>query len=208
MERMIERQKQELLKHGARDLDDEDDTWGELQEAEEDPVKEDDSLDNRDLTYITAILNSFSRPKLNTEQPSALSYTTFTPEGTQARAPTQTTTLPKFNQKLMIYDTGARNFSCFSNFEEELTTELVDYFSDGEDDSLDNVDPTGESDTWSQSDFNELGEISDEEDDNSDKEDAWSEHKAAKFGLESIKEIDYKETGEKNNFESISSISN
>jgi hypothetical protein len=85
---------------------------------------------------------------------------------------------------------------------------LADYFSDEDDDSLDNEDTTGESDTWSQSNFDELGEISDEEDNNSDKEDAWREHKATKFRLESIKEIDYEETGEKNNFESISSISN
>jgi hypothetical protein len=83
---------------------------------------------------------------------------------------------------------------------------LADYFSDEEDDSLDNEDPTSESDTWSQSNFDELGDISDKEDDNSDDEDAWSEHKATKFGLESIKEIDYKETGEKNNLKSISSI--
>jgi hypothetical protein len=84
MERMIERQKQELLKHGAGELDDEDDAWGEHQEAEEDPVEEeDDSLDDGDLTYITAILGSFSRPKLNSEQPSASIYAKFTPEGAQ-----------------------------------------------------------------------------------------------------------------------------
>jgi hypothetical protein len=121
--------------------------------------------------------------------------------------PAQTTTPPKFNQKfnqkLTIYDTGARNFSCFSNFEEEGTTELADYFSDKEDDSLDNEDPTGESDTWSQSNFDELGELSDKEDDNSGEEEVWSEHKATTFGLESIKEI-----SEEYNFQSISSISN
>jgi hypothetical protein len=83
----------------------------------------------------------------------------------------------------------------------------VDYFSDEEDDSLDNEDPTGDSDTWSQSDFDELGEILDE-DENSDKEDAWSKFKTTKFGLESINEINYEETGEKNNFKGISSISN
>jgi hypothetical protein len=37
---MIERQKQELWKHSAQDLEDKDDAWGELQEAEEGPVKE------------------------------------------------------------------------------------------------------------------------------------------------------------------------
>ncbi len=64
MEKMIERQKQELLKNGAHDLEDEDDAWDELLDAEGSPVEEeDDSLDDGDLTYITAILNSFSKPK-------------------------------------------------------------------------------------------------------------------------------------------------
>jgi hypothetical protein len=151
-------------------------------------------LDDGDLTYITAILNSFSKPKLNCEQPSASELPPCTPEGALTCAPAQIMPLPKFNQKfnqnLTSYDSEDRNFSCFSNFEEEGTTELADYFSDEEDDSLDNEDPTSESDTWSQSNFDEL-EISDEEDDNSDNKDAWSEHKATKFGLESIQEIDY-----------------
>jgi hypothetical protein len=100
MEKMIKRQKQELLKHGALELDDEDDAWGEHQEPEEEPVEEeDDSLDDGELTYITAILESFSRPKLNSEQPSASIHAPFTPEGAQARAQAQPTTPPKFNQK-------------------------------------------------------------------------------------------------------------
>jgi hypothetical protein len=206
MERLIERHKQELLKHGAQELDDEDDAWGEQQEAEEDPVEEeDDSLDDGDLTYITAILESFSRPKSNSKQPSASNFATFTPEGAQARAQAQPMTLPKFNQKfnqkLTSYDSEVRKFSCFSNFEEEGTTELADYFTDEEDDSLDNEDTTCESATWSQLDFDELGE-------NSDEEDAWSEIETTKFGLETINEINYEEPGEKKNFKGISSISN
>jgi hypothetical protein len=127
------------------------------------------------------------------------------------RAQAQPTTPPKFNQKfnqkLTIYNSDARKFSCFSNFEEEGTTELVDYFSDEEDHSLDNEDPTSKSNTWSQSDFDELGEISDEEDENSDEENTWSETNTTKFGLELIHEIHYEETGEKNIFKGISSIS-
>ncbi len=67
---MIERQKQELLKNGAQDLEDKDHTWGELREAEGGPVKEeDDSLDDGDLTYITAILNSFSSNQVPQNHP-------------------------------------------------------------------------------------------------------------------------------------------
>ncbi len=210
---MIERQKQELLKTGVQDLDDEDDDWDELREAEGGPVKEeDDSLDDGDLTYITATLNSFSKPKLNCEQSSASELQPFTPEGTLTRAPAQIMTPPKFNQKFnqnsTSYDSEERNFSCFPNFEEEGTTELADYFSDEEDDSLDDGDPKSESDTWFHSNLDELGEISDKEDDNSNDEDAWSEHRATKFGLKSIQEIDYEEVSEKNNLKQISSISN
>jgi hypothetical protein len=59
MEEIIERHKQELLKHTVQESDDEDEGWGEHQEPGDDPVKEeDDSLDDGDLTYITAILDS------------------------------------------------------------------------------------------------------------------------------------------------------
>ena len=84
MEKMIEKHKHDLLKTGAQDHWDMDDNLEALWEAKGGPVKEeDDSLDDGDLTYITAILGSFSRPKLNSEQPSASIYAKFTPEGTQ-----------------------------------------------------------------------------------------------------------------------------
>jgi hypothetical protein len=199
MEKIIESQKQELLKHGAQDLQDEDDAWGERQEAEGDPVKEeDDSMDDGDLTYITAILNSFSKPKLICEQPP------FSPEGALTRAPTQIMMPPKFNQKLnqnsTSYNSEDENFSCFSNFEEEGTTELADYFSDEEDNSLDYEDLSTESDSWSQSDFEEFQEISDEGH-------TWSEFEANKSGLETINEVNYEEPGEQNNIKGISSLS-
>ncbi len=203
---MIERQKQELLKYGVHDLEDKDDTWDELQEAEKDPVKEeDDSWDDENLTYITAILESFSGHKSNSKPPGTLNYALFPPEGVQTRA--RQMTPPKFNQnfnqKPMSCKYEERNFSCFSNFEEEGTTELADYFSDKEDNSLDNEDLSSESDSWSQSDFEELEEISDEGH-------TWSEFgefEANECQLETINEVSYKETGEQSNIQGISSLS-
>jgi hypothetical protein len=158
------------------------------------------------------MLNSFSKPKLICEQSNASNLQPFPPEGALMRAPTQKMMPPKFNQKFnqnsTSYDSEDRNFNCFSNFEEEGTTELADYFSDEEDDSLDEEDPRSESDTSFNSNLHELGEISDEEDDNSNDEDAWSEHRYTKFGLESIQEIGNEEVSEKNNLTQISNISN
>jgi hypothetical protein len=101
----------------------------------------------------------------------------------------------------MSYDYEEINFSCFSNFEEEGTTELADYFSDKEEDSLDSEDKKSESDSWSQESSEELGEISDEED-------TWSEHSATNFCLKAIPETDYDEVSERNNQKQISSIVN
>jgi hypothetical protein len=91
MEKFIEDQKRELLKHGAQDLQDEDDAWNEHQEAETDTIEqEDDSLDDEDLSYITYILGSLSKPKL---------IDPYSPEGAPTRAQTQMMTPPTFNQK-------------------------------------------------------------------------------------------------------------
>jgi hypothetical protein len=68
MEKMIEKHKHDLLKTGAQDHWDMDNDLEALWEAEGDPVqKEDGSLDDGDLAYIHAILNSFSKPKFNHE---------------------------------------------------------------------------------------------------------------------------------------------
>ncbi len=68
MEKMIEKQKRDLLEAGDQDLWDMDDDHDALGEAEGSPVKEeDDSLDDGDLAYIHAILNSFSKPTFNHE---------------------------------------------------------------------------------------------------------------------------------------------
>jgi hypothetical protein len=146
MEKFIENQKWELLKNGAQDLQDEDDAWDEHQEAERDSVEgEEESLDDEDLEYITTIMNSFSKPKL---------IGPVSPEGATARAPTQTMTPPKFNQKfnknLTSEGSEDENFSYFSNFEEKGPTDLADYFSDEEDDSWDNESLSSEDDTWNQ----------------------------------------------------------
>jgi hypothetical protein len=165
MEKMIEKHKHDLLKTGAQDHCDMDNDREALWEAEGDPVQEeDDSLDDGDLAYINAILNSFSKPKFNHENSNGPELQLFTPEGTLMRALAPIRPPPKFNQKfnqnLMNYGSEEENFSYFSNFEEEGPTDLADYFSDEEDDSLDEEDLSSESDTWSQRDFNEFEDFS------------------------------------------------
>jgi hypothetical protein len=202
MEEMIERHKCNLLETGAKDLWDMDDDSDALWEAEGGAVKEeDDSLDDGDLAYIDTILNSFSKPKFNHGK----SNDPFTPEGALMRAPAPKRPPPKFNQifnqNSTSYEHDERNLSCFLNFEEEGTTELADYFSDEEEDSLDDEDQNSGSDSWSQANSKELGEISDEED-------TWSEHSATNFSLKAIPETDYEEVSERNSLKQISSIAN
>ena len=71
MEQLLAEQKRELLRHGIPESDDEGwngHHWPE--ENKEGLVKEeDDSLADEDLTYITSILASFSRPKSHSGQP-------------------------------------------------------------------------------------------------------------------------------------------
>jgi hypothetical protein len=149
MEKMIETQKNKLLKTGAKDH------W----EAEEGPVnEEDDHLDDQDLEYINAILNSFSRQKFNHGNSKRPKFENFTPEGALTRMLAPIRTPPKINLKFSQNSTSCgseeENFSYFSNFEEEGPTDLGDYFSDDEeDDSWDEKDLSSESDTWSQTDF-------------------------------------------------------
>jgi len=70
MEKFLEQHKIELLKQGVPELDDE--NWDRphwLEENENFRVKEeDDSLENEDLTYITSILDSFSKPRSNSDE--------------------------------------------------------------------------------------------------------------------------------------------
>ncbi len=74
MEKLIERQKQELLNSGAPELDHDDEVWGEPHRTEDDRILEgDDGWNDGDLNYITAIMESFSRIK-PMAKPSASNY--------------------------------------------------------------------------------------------------------------------------------------
>ncbi len=93
----------------------------------------------------------------------------------------------------MIKNLAAENFNCFSTIWEEGPSELADFSDAKEDDSLDNEDTLSERDTWNKSDFEELGEISDEED-------TWSETEAAESEFETHNDVNYEEPGERKIF--------
>jgi hypothetical protein len=207
MEKLLKRHRRELLRQGIPESDNED--WGEHQEPEEDEndiaKEEDDSLDNGDLTYITTILDSFSRPKSNSEQLNASDYAIFTPEGTPMRVTAKQMTPQKFNQKFnqtfnqnsTSKHPAAENFSCFPTIWEEGPTELADYSDEEEDDSLDNEDILSEKDTGANLTSKNF----------SDEEDTWSKTEPDEFEFETHSEIDYEEQGDKTTFTDISSIS-
>ncbi len=207
-EKFIEKQKQKLLKHGFRDSDDENDGWNEQPEPEDDSVEEiENSFDDNDLAYITAILESFSGPKANSKSTNASNYANFTPEGTPPQAPAKPTTKPEFNQKfnqnfnknLTSNNSEAEDFSCFSTIWEEGTTELADYYSDEEeDDSLNNEDTRIEKNSWNKLELDELGEISDDED-------TWSDAEPNNFEADNL--VNYEKPGDKAMCTAISSLS-
>jgi hypothetical protein len=197
MENFIENQKRELLNNGAQDLHDEDEAWDELQETERDSVEEEeeDTLNDEDLAYITTMMNSFSKPKfINPDSP----------EGAPVRTPNQPTTPPKFNQQFNQNSTSQgseyENFSYFSNFEKKGHTDLVDYFSDEEDDSWDNESLSSESDTWSHPDF-------DDSENFQNQGHKPSEFDTAPFGLETINETNFEDHSESYNLNGISCLS-
>jgi hypothetical protein len=100
MEKMIETQKSKLLETRAQDHWDLDDDRETLWEAEGGPVKEeDDSLDDKDLAYINAILNSFSKTRFNHENSNGPELPIFTPEGALTCALAPIRPPPKFNKK-------------------------------------------------------------------------------------------------------------
>jgi hypothetical protein len=90
-------------------------------------------LDDGDLAYINTILNSFSKTRFNHENSNGPELQIFTPEGALMRALAPIRTPPKINQKFNQNSTSCgseqKNFSYFSNFEEEGPTDLADYFS-------------------------------------------------------------------------------
>ncbi len=134
MEKLLRVQRMELLRQGAPDSDDED--WDSPQWPEERvdlaDVKEDDSLEDTDLAFITSILDSFSQPKSkaekhNTRNRSTESFCTiFPPEG--ALTPTDAepwATPPEFNYNSMIKNTTAKKVSCLPTAEEERTDKFL-----------------------------------------------------------------------------------
>ncbi len=68
-----------------------------------------------------------------------------------------------------------------------------------EDNSLDNEETISERDAWNKSNFEELGEISDEED-------TWSKSERAEFEFKTNNDVNYEGPGERTIFKGISSI--
>jgi hypothetical protein len=98
MERTIEGQKNKLLKTGAKDHEDPDEDRKIFWETEGSPVNEqDDHLDDGDLEYINAILNSFSKQNYNHKKSNGLKLESFTPEDAPTCAPTPIRTPQQFN---------------------------------------------------------------------------------------------------------------
>jgi hypothetical protein len=159
MERTIKEQKNKLLKTGAKDHWDTDEDCEMFWETEGSPVNEQDyHLDDWDLEYIDAILNSFSRQGFNHKKSNGLKLESFIPGDALMRALAPIGTPQeinlKFNQNPTSCGSKEENFSYFSNVEEKGPTELGNYFSDDEDDdSWDEEDLSSESDPWSQTDF-------------------------------------------------------
>ncbi len=82
MEKTIEKQKNKLLETRANDHWDPDKDRETFWETEESPAnKQDDHLDDGDLEYINAILNSFSRQNSNHKKSNGLELESFTPRG-------------------------------------------------------------------------------------------------------------------------------
>ncbi len=98
MERTIEKQKNKLLKTGARDHRDPDEDREIFWETEGSPVNEqDDHLDDGDLECINAILNSFSKSNFNHKKTNGLKLESLTPEDALTRALAQIRTPQQFN---------------------------------------------------------------------------------------------------------------
>jgi hypothetical protein len=88
MERFLEQQRLELLQQGVPDSDDEDWDGPQWPDETEDGLdkEEDDSLENEDLTLITSVLDSFSKPKSEATKLNGSRYEILTPEGATEQA--------------------------------------------------------------------------------------------------------------------------
>jgi hypothetical protein len=92
----------------------------------------------------------------------------------------------EFNQNSTTRESEEDYFSCFSNVEEEGTSELGDYFSDnGEDDTWDTEDLTSESHTWSRTN------VDNSEEDFTSSQPTLSEWNPVISGLDTINEATF-----------------
>jgi hypothetical protein len=139
MEKTIEKQRNKLLETRANDHWDLDEGREAVWEDEGSPAnKQADHLDDEDLEYINAILNSFSEQNCYHKNLKKLQLENFTPDDALTRALTPMQ-MPqefnlKFNQNLTSCGPKEDDFSYFSTIEEEGPTKLGDYFSDDEED--------------------------------------------------------------------------
>jgi hypothetical protein len=124
MEEFLRLQRIELIRQGAPELESNDWDVSQQQWLEDEmdlEDKEDDSLEEADLAFITSILESFSEPKSKTRKQNSKANqnrsdsfcATFTPEGTPARANAKQRVTPqKFNYKLTIKMPMVEQISC------------------------------------------------------------------------------------------------
>ncbi len=101
MERFLEQQRLELLQQGVPDSDDEDWDRPQWPDETEDCLdeEEDDSLEHEDLTFITSVLDSFSKTKSRATILNGSCYKILTPEGVSEQAEATQMTPQRFNQK-------------------------------------------------------------------------------------------------------------
>ncbi len=144
------RKKNQLQGTGAQNRWDPDEDHETFWENDESFTERNDHLEDGDLEYINIILNSFSRDPGTHQNSINSKLESFTPVEALARALASQKTPKefnlKFNQNSTTRGSEEKHFSCFSNVEEDGTSELGDYFSDNkEDDTWDREDLTSES---------------------------------------------------------------
>jgi len=126
MEEFLKMQRLELLQQGAPDSDNDDNPpWPDEREDCPDE-EEDDSLEDADLAFITAVLESFSKPNAKASRTVEPLYANFTPEGAPTQTKAKRVTPTKFNQNSTSKTSVAEKFSCFPTLNEEGTDELTD----------------------------------------------------------------------------------
>ncbi len=207
MERMIQTQKNQLWKNEVEGHWNQDENRETFWEDEDSCANErDDHLDEGDLEYINAILNSLSKQNNTHKNSNHLQLKSLNPGAALTRALAPLETPPefnlKFNQNLTSRGTEDNHFSYFPNVEEEEHTELGDYFSDDEeDDSVDEDFLTCGNNLWSHTDFNNT------EENFTHSIKTLSEWDPVISGLETIGEARYEDDSDANKLNHISGLS-